>query len=209
MIQWGLISKLDSETIMATLDLIMKDTPPNKVINTTEIGIFDGETSRAINSYIKSKGYDNTHIAIDSHKDFPTQKPFEGCIFIEGNSHEVYNRLEDGSQDFIFVDGNHSFPSVISDWYCYKSKVKKGGFICFHDSAPQAQGRDWQRMGDEKDADMSISVVKALQAIGLLPIPRKQPNRVSYWYCGWDLIFDEWDENDRCGGAIVFKKTME
>jgi len=206
MIQWGLISKLDSETIMATLDLIMKDTPPHKVICTTEIGIFNGDSSRAINSYIKSKGYDNTHIAIDSHKDFPTQKPFEGCIFIEGNSHEVYNKLEDGSQDFIFVDGNHSFPYVIMDFFCYAPKVKTKGYLAFHDIAPQAQGKDYQRVGSKDDPDMYISVKKALGAIGLLGGGGEMG--LDRLPDGWVMVFRNYDPNDQAGGIIVFQKLM-
>jgi len=194
MIKYGLISNTDARTIEKTIDLI----EAHGEIWVTEVGIYSGETGNGIREYIKSKGAECFLTGIDNKKDNEEIR-FEYDRLIIGNSNEVYNQIPDNSQHLILIDGNHSFPYVVSDYYCYGDKVKKGGYLCFHDAAPQAQGRDWQRMGDEKDPDMSISLLKALDKSGL---PIHFENNKS----GWQKIFHEWDATDRCGGMIVFKK---
>ncbi|MEZ4854642.1 class I SAM-dependent methyltransferase [Flavobacterium sp.] len=58
-----------------------------------------------------------------------------------GDSHkkETLERLEkalNGSKiDFLFIDGDHTYEGVKSDFEMYKSFVKKGGYIGFHDIA--------------------------------------------------------------------------
>lgn len=200
-IKYGLISKVDANVIEKTLDLIMDGMDMRDSVYTTQVGVFDGETDRGIRRYIRRTGIGHYHTAIDNEKDKPIIKPFPECNLIIGNSNEVYNQLEDNSQHLVLIDGNHSFPYVVSDFYCYKEKVIKGGYLCFHDAAPHAQGKDWQRMGDENDPDMSISVIKALYAVGLM-WEKNYHSRNK----GWEFVFHEWDENDRCGGMIVFKK---
>lgn len=199
MIQYGLISKVDADTIEKTLELIIKEFSNDEFICTTEVGIFDGNTSRGINQFIESKNKGNWHTAIDNNKDKEVSIPFIQCRFIIGNSNEVYNQLEDGTQHFIFIDGCHAFPMVVSDFFCYESKVKAYGYLAFHDTGFHiAPYKDYQRMGSEKDLDMYISVRKALGRIGLLDgeIIR------------WKKVFDEQDLNDTAGGICVFKKLF-
>jgi len=38
--------------------------------------------------------------------------------------------------DFLFIDGDHRYPGVKSDYKNYKKLVKKGGWIAFHDINP-------------------------------------------------------------------------
>lgn len=200
-IKYGLISKIDSECIEATLNYIMSDVPPNKTICTTCIGVFDGDTDRGINEYITRKGYNHTHICIDNEKDKPVLKPFEGCIFIVGNSNEVYNQIPDESQDFIFVDGLHTFAGVVSDFFCYAPKVKVCSYLAFHDTGKHLDPLSgWQGVGDKNDPDFCLGGVrKALEEIGLL----------DEWIYGtpkFKLVFDEADVNDTGGGICIFQK---
>ena len=56
-------------------------------------------------------------------------------------SHEAALEIKDGSLDFVFIDGNHSYTGVSKDIKLWKSKVKKGGFISGHDySHPRLPG---------------------------------------------------------------------
>lgn len=217
MIKYGLISETDARTLEKTIDLICKENIGEE-INITEIGIFDGQTARGLYEYTTDKAYlfgdyisemskipmnsanfKCNYTAIDNEKDKLIKLPFPECKFIRGNSNEVYNQIPDNSQHLIVIDGNHSFPYVVCDYYCYESKVKQGGYLCFHDIKPSCQGLDWQRMGKESDPDMSIAVRKALTKIGLL-------NNEWIGQLGWTKVFEEWDENDRCGGFVIFKK---
>jgi cephalosporin hydroxylase len=59
--------------------------------------------------------------------------------YIQGNStyKETINRLEEvlngGYVDILFIDGDHSYNGVISDFNLYDTYVSKGGYIVFDD----------------------------------------------------------------------------
>jgi len=192
----GIISPTDAQTIENTLGMILDDFY-DETINTCEVGIADGETSRGINEYILQHGRKNNHTAVDNQILQNIQVPFEGCNFLLGNSTHVYYQIPDNSQHFIFVDANHSFHFVVADFFCYAPKVKIGGYIGFHDTArhiPEFTDHQW--FGDKENPDSYIAVRKALKAIGLLN--NSFPN--------WELVFDEADPLDRAGGVCIFKR---
>lgn len=201
MIKYGLISETDWNTITKTLDLVMEST--DEVINTCEIGIYSGATSFAICEYIQSKERKVNHIGIDNIKDgepilhFPLNQKF-----IRGNSTEVYYKVEDNSQDFIFIDGDHSYIGVISDFFAYSSKVKNGGYLLFHDTGKHIKPlKDFQH-GDKNNPDSYISVRKALINIGLINLPNDYINKQPQW----EIVFDEADISNDAGGVIVIQK---
>lgn len=209
-IQYGLISRVDSDTIEKTLNLII-DKFPNETINYCEVGLYNGRTTSGVNEYLSTKNIQYSLIGIDNFKDKEELVFYPpNAKLIQGSSIEVYNQLPDESQHFIFIDGNHSFPYVVADFFCYSGKIKVGGYICFHDAAPHSQGKSYQRMGSEDDMDMYISVRKALSKIGLFnkwgggSIGGEMFDHVGSF--GFDLIFDEADLNDDGGGVLVFKK---
>lgn len=198
-IQYGLISRVDSDCLEKTFDRIYQEFP-DEPIRYTEIGLYNGRTASGVKEYLQSNNYPYEIIGIESFilGEKMVFFPEDGEL-INGSSIEVYNKLPDNSQHFILIDGNHSFPYVVADFYCYKDKLKKGGYLCFHDASPQTQGKGWQGIGDKDDPDMTIAVMKALEKIGLIG------NNNIQWL-GFELIFNEWDENDEGGGVIIFKK---
>lgn len=200
MIQYGLINQVDASCLQRAIDYIQIDFP-NEIINYTEVGIYHGRTTSGIKTYLDSVGAKYNLIGIDNFKDKEELVFFpEEATLIVGSSIEVYNQLPDGSQHLILIDGNHSFPYVIADWFCYSQKVKVGGYMAFHDAAPHAQNKSFQRMGSDKDMDMYISVRKSLGRIGLIGDDASIKN--------WELIFDEADMADEGGGTIVFKRLF-
>lgn len=58
--------------------------------------------------------------------------------FIKGSSSEVSSDLLGKIKkiDILFIDGNHSYRGVLSDYNLYHGKVRKGGLIIFHDIYP-------------------------------------------------------------------------
>ena len=53
---------------------------------------------------------------------------------------KAYTFLENKPVDVLFIDGDHSFEGVLSDWLLYNPLVIKGGIVAFHDallSAPE------------------------------------------------------------------------
>lgn len=57
---------------------------------------------------------------------------FNGLSNDEKIISDVYNKVSD--VDFLFIDGNHSYESVLCDFLLYYPLVKKGGIIGFHDT---------------------------------------------------------------------------
>lgn len=45
----------------------------------------------------------------------------------------AYNKFENGSVDFVYIDGNHTFNYVFSDILLWLPKIKPGGVISGHD----------------------------------------------------------------------------
>lgn len=194
MIKYGLISDTDARTLEKTLDLVIKKF--KTYVHITEIGLYNCETSKGIYKYLDDKGVIFEYTGIDNEKDKPVDTPY-WMESIVGDSNEVYHQLDDESQHLIFIDGCHCFAHVVSDFFCYAPKVKKGGFIAFHDTGKHIKPfKDFQH-GDKENPDAYISVRKALLAIGMfLPVSN----------FGFNLIFDEADETNEAGGICVFKK---
>ena len=66
--------------------------------------------------------------------------------FIFGLSHdtssvEKVDKLLNGEKlDLLFIDGDHTYKSVLCDWLLYKNFVAKGGIIAFHDCIANDDG---------------------------------------------------------------------
>lgn len=201
-IQYGLISRIDSNLLEKTIDLIC-DEFPTQEIKVTEVGLYNGRTSSGLKEYIESKKRFPVLTGVDNFRDkeelvfYPKE-----AKLINGNSTEVYNEIDNYSQHLIIIDALHTLAGVISDFYCYAPKVRIGGFVAFHDAAPHAQNKSYQRMGSEKDEDMYISVLRALDRIGLTSSEEVRK------FLGFELAFHEWatPDIDDGGGMIVFKK---
>lgn len=59
---------------------------------------------------------------------------------IKGSSHEIYNNFEDGSIDFLFIDGGHTYECVKKDLQLWFPKVKYKGIISGHDYEERSAG---------------------------------------------------------------------
>lgn len=199
---YGLMPPHDYETMDKVLQMVC-ETFSEGVINSTEIGLHNGNGSRGIHNFFAQRERINFHTAIDNNHDLQVQLPFEGCRLIIGNSYEVYNKLQDNSQHFLLIDGNHSYPITISDFFCYCKKVRTGGYIALHDTGEQIKPfTDYQGIGDRSDEDFYISCRKAASDLGLLG------ERCFVNGCTFQKILDEYDQSFPTGGLLVVKKIM-
>ena len=57
--------------------------------------------------------------------------------FLNLRSEEAHSHIPDGSLDYIFIDGDHSYDAVIKDLNNYFSKVRSGGIFAGHDHSWQ------------------------------------------------------------------------
>jgi predicted O-methyltransferase YrrM len=56
---------------------------------------------------------------------------------IRKSSMEAVGDIEDGSLDFVSIDGDHFFDAVVQDLVHWPPKVRKGGIILLHDYTSQ------------------------------------------------------------------------
>ena len=60
----------------------------------------------------------------------------------------VANHLGDRQLDFLFIDGDHSYQGVSTDFRLYSPLVRPGGIIAFHDIVPVMDGDIHHDAGD-------------------------------------------------------------
>ena len=53
---------------------------------------------------------------------------------------EAARDVEDGSQDFVFLDAGHGYSSIKADLTAWRPKVRQGGILCGHDYYEQFPG---------------------------------------------------------------------
>ena len=83
--------------------------------------------------------YDGMHDFTDDDERKDTY--IETCINLEPYNIEIIRMtsmnaledIEDGSLDFIYIDGNHEWPYVASDIFYWSQKVRSGGIVSGHD----------------------------------------------------------------------------
>jgi len=70
--------------------------------------------------------------------------------------------FEDGSLDFVYIDGNHEFLHVTEDIACWSKKIRKGGIIAGHDYARINKGSLKLHCKDVVDAWTNAYEIKPL-----------------------------------------------
>lgn len=205
------MTSLDYKTMDALLGKVC-EIFPDGIINTLELGVHKGDTSRGIRDFFKEKKRINFHTGIDNGRDngvgLTVSSPFPECNFILGNTMEVYNQIRDRSQHFLLFDACHSLPMTMIDSLLYSDKVAIGGVIAFHDTGSHiAPMTDYQGMGSKEDPDMYISCRKALVKLGLLPNGSTEYlNTLTTSTGEYRLLMDAADETKHTGGITAFIK---
>ncbi len=56
-----------------------------------------------------------------------------GFKIIRARSLDALDQFEDGSLDFVNIDGDHTFDAAVMDIICWSKKVGEGGLVLVHD----------------------------------------------------------------------------
>jgi predicted O-methyltransferase YrrM len=68
-------------------------------------------------------------------------RPGQSACFIRGDSHTAASRervlkaLKGNGLDLLFIDGDHTYEGVKTDWQLYANLVRPGGLVIMHDIA--------------------------------------------------------------------------
>lgn len=102
-----------------------------------EIGVFEGETSQHLINALPKGGL---YVGIDIN-DFRTDatklymaEGTKAIEFILGDSHIELSKLPSKHFDLIFVDGDHSWESILPEFKLIENLVTSGGVIVYHDT---------------------------------------------------------------------------
>lgn len=133
--------------------IYVKNLLEDRELNVLEIGTLNAENSRNILKELNVK----TLTIIDPYEEYEdylvaendkTKKFMEKCrktaerrlkkwnnklIWIRKKSSDAVSDIEDGSMDFIYIDGNHAYRYVLEDMNNYWDKVRVGGIFAGHD----------------------------------------------------------------------------
>lgn len=182
----------DRETILKICDLAKRGSR----LRFLEVGVFYGSTANGILDWCQQNSIILDYFGCDdfSHPNFAGAKVnvVPGGRVWDGASWDVFHQMPD-DMDVVFIDGNHSGNAVILDTALYAPKVRRGGYLMFHDTAPQVQ----QTMPEQNAPNhpwWSNSVNAAHELIGW-PWP------------GWVLVLDEFDPSAATGGIRVYQKA--
>ena len=100
-----------------------------------EIGVFKGEfTEKFCKAGLSMYAIDDWRRNRIYKKAKRLLEPYKNCTIIKKTSMEAINDFPAGSSlDFVYIDGDHRFPSIAQDLYYWCRRVKRGGIIAGHD----------------------------------------------------------------------------
>lgn len=121
-----------------------------------EIGCYAGESTEVwcntfkfvhcIDPWLDGKGYDpNDTASIRMSDDIERQfdrrlSAYDNHKKYKNFSYDVHELFEDGSLDFVYIDGEHTYKGVKKDIELFLPKIKPNGFIGGHDFKPKWKG---------------------------------------------------------------------
>lgn len=171
-----------------------------------EVGTYHGDTSKEIKRWCDEHGSKLEFWGIDAgrHPDFKITEPmlltdavnrvpmpFPGANMVRGDSAEVFHLIPYGL-DVALIDGCHCINHVILDTIHYGDRIKPGGFMMFHDTAPHIQ----QTMRDPHGPDIPEFYNSVLKAHTLMRFPFRN------WYPAGGGC----DSDAKWGGITVYQK---
>jgi len=104
-----------------------------------EVGSFSGVSSRVIALHCGQLDcidpWDIGGVVTQAEQMFDAMLPdYPNIVKVKSTSVQAAQQYADHSLDFVYVDADHSYASVVEDITAWKNKVKHGGFIAGHDS---------------------------------------------------------------------------
>ena len=166
-----------------------------------EIGVYKGEFSKefceagiselhhyAVDPWIAFYGQGKTQ-KVQERQNFLYEHtkrvlaPYKNCTIIRKTSVEALKDFKDGSLDYVYIDGDHSFPFVAEDIYGWAKKVRSGGIVSGHDyfdTVPQANNV-LCHVRVIVDAYVKLYDIKNLYLFGKLDNAQKQGDTQMSW----------------------------
>lgn len=89
--------------------------------------------------------------------------------YIKGKTLDVVNQFKDESFDIILIDADHSYEGVYKDINAYLPKLKKDGYLIFHDYGC-GMWTGVKQAADQAEQEEKIQFVDKYQRIGIFKL---------------------------------------
>lgn len=104
-----------------------------------EVGSFSGVSSRVLSLHCGQLDcvdhWFGGGVVSQGEDIFDAMLPdYPNIVKVKLPSVQAAQQYADHSLDFVYIDADHSYASVVEDINAWKNKVKQGGFIAGHDS---------------------------------------------------------------------------
>ncbi len=112
-----------------------------------------------------------------------TLAPYPNCTIIRSTSMDALKYFEDGSLDFVYIDGDHSFKHIAADIVEWSKKVRPGGIVAGHDYFyfNPKQTRLICQVGPVVDAYVKAFEIETLYVFGKVPDAHDKDDRYPSW----------------------------
>lgn len=112
-----------------------------------------------------------------------TLAPYKDCKIIRATSMDALKQFADGSLDFVYIDGDHSFRHIAQDLVEWSNKVRSGGVVSGHDyfcTAPRTTN-PIIHVEPVLNAYIKAMGIESLYVFGEIADAKEQDNRYPSW----------------------------
>lgn len=109
-------------------EVLIKENPQMELYGVDLYKKYDGYGDFKLDSTFRNL-YKEGHGRLDKYPNYH---------FIRKYSMDAVKDFEDNSLDFVYIDANHKFASVVEDIHYWQKKIRPGGIICGHDFFKQS-----------------------------------------------------------------------
>ena len=201
-IQYGALTPTDIDVLEACMAEVCHDKPTLWVC---EIGVYQGQTARGMRDWCAANGKNIAYWGVEDGSICNPEAPFEMARLVLGKSHLVADSVPD-NMDLVIVDADHGGPQVIMDVMAYAPKVRKGGMMFFHDTAPQVQQTMPERGHPDREADLAACGDSTLYRFVHTNSVNLALELIHWPFHGWELWREAHDPESKFGGVRVYRR---
>jgi predicted O-methyltransferase YrrM len=182
-LHWANLVNANSQTVAAELNALERYAAGAR--KALEIGTYQGVSAARIAGVLapdgllycvdpwpETKGRENNPCWSICQRHFRRSGVTDRVRILRGYSGEMAGHVPD-RLDFAFVDGDHSWEGIKTDWTIVSEKMLSGGVVCLHDSLTPA-GEGWRRpdscvyFEDVIQHDPRFSVIEVVHSLAVL-----------------------------------------
>tara|TARA_Y100001937_G_scaffold126543_1_gene196073 strand:- start:1512 stop:2174 length:663 start_codon:yes stop_codon:yes gene_type:complete len=125
------------------------------------------------------KDFPRVRLFVDNLLKYDEEYDLDGSRFVHGYSYEpstvykVEKILDDNLLDMLFIDGNHSYEDILTDYLIYKNFLKPDGYLVVHDYMWPFKDYEIKRFIDSLEDEYNMHKIVHSEEQGIVVMRRK------------------------------------